>query len=127
MLPGPHRMRESRIRCGCLPRGCGGFAGDCAGAARLRLAEGVRLLRPEEQVFTAMLDGWRNQQPARNLARSTVEGRKNTVRAFAACVSAYQWLWTLRSGQTLPELLPGGARRPPPITSGGAPAGSPGT
>ena len=30
-----------------------------------------------------MLAGFANQQLARNLARSTVEGRENTVRAFA--------------------------------------------
>ena len=52
------------------------------GAVRLHLADGVPLLRPDEQVFQAMLDGWRNQQLARNLARSTVEGRENTVKAF---------------------------------------------
>ncbi len=63
------------------------------GAVRLHLAEGVPLLRPDEQVFTAMLEGWRNQQLARNLARSTVEGRESTVRAFAAYVSAYPWAW----------------------------------
>ena len=38
--------------------GCGG----------LHLVDGVPLLRPEEQVFAAMLDGWRNQQLARNLS-----------------------------------------------------------
>ena len=41
-----------------------------------------------------MLEGWRNQQLARNLARSTVEGRENTVRAFAGYVGAYPWAWT---------------------------------
>ena len=55
---------------------------------RLHLADGVPLLRPDEQVFRAMLEGWRNQQLARNLAVSTVEGRENTVRAFADYVSA---------------------------------------
>lgn len=30
------------------------------GSARLQLAAGVPLLRPEEQVFEAMLTGWRN-------------------------------------------------------------------
>ena len=65
-----------------------------AGAARLHLADGVALLRPEEQVFTAMLAGFANQQLARNLARTTVEGRENTVRAFAAYVSTYPWQWT---------------------------------
>ena len=63
------------------------------GAVRLHLADGVPLLRPEDQVFQAMLDGWRNQQLARNLARSTVEGREATVKAFAGYVSAYPWVW----------------------------------
>jgi integrase/recombinase XerC len=61
---------------------------------RLHLADGVPLLRPDEQVFQAMLGGWRNQQLARNLARSTVEGQEITVRAFAGYVSAYPWAWT---------------------------------
>jgi len=41
-----------------------------------------------------MLAGFANQQLARNLARTTVEGRENTVRAFAAYVNAYPWHWT---------------------------------
>ena len=52
-------------------------------AAGLVLASGLPLLHPEEQVFSAMLDGWRNQQLARNLAVSTVDGREVKVRAFA--------------------------------------------
>jgi hypothetical protein len=36
----------------------------------------VALLHPEEQVFKAMLDGWRNQQLARNLALSTIGKRR---------------------------------------------------
>ena len=44
------------------------------GSAGLHLAAGVPLLRPAEQTFEAMLDGWRNQQLARRLAFSTVEG-----------------------------------------------------
>jgi integrase/recombinase XerC len=54
--------------------------GPAPGVARLYLADGVPLLRPEEQVFNAMLDGCRNQQLARNLAFSTVEGREQVVR-----------------------------------------------
>ena len=65
-----------------------------AGSARLHLASGVALLRPEEQAFAAMLDGWRNQQLARRLAFSTVEGRERTVRAFAAHADAFPWGWT---------------------------------
>ncbi|MET8406434.1 hypothetical protein ABZV53_46485, partial [Streptomyces sp900116325] len=64
-----------------------GFNGSIPGAARLLLVDGVALLRPEEQVFTAMLTGFANQQLARNLARTTVEGRENTVKAFAAYVN----------------------------------------
>jgi integrase/recombinase XerC len=58
------------------------------------LASGVALLRPEDQVFEAMLDGWRNQQLARNLAFSTIEGRENRVRAFARHAEAFPWRWT---------------------------------
>ncbi|MGH3683963.1 MAG: tyrosine-type recombinase/integrase [Pseudonocardiaceae bacterium] len=64
------------------------------GSAGLQLAAGVGLLRPEEQVFTAMLDGWRNQQLARNLAFSTINGREKTVAAFAGHADAFPWLWT---------------------------------
>lgn len=64
------------------------------GAARLQLADGVQLLRPEEQVFEAMLDGWRNQQLARNLALSTINGRERKVRAFATHADAFPWSWS---------------------------------
>jgi site-specific recombinase XerD len=64
------------------------------GSARLQLAAGVPLLRPEEQVFEAMLTGWRNQQLARNLAFSTIEGRERSVRAFARHCGALPWLWS---------------------------------
>ncbi|WP_246203486.1 hypothetical protein [Streptomyces tailanensis] len=66
--------------------------GSIPGAAGLHLVDGVALLRPEEQVFAAMLTGFANQQLARSLARTTVEGRENTVKAFAAYVNAYPWL-----------------------------------
>jgi len=75
-----------------------GSNGSAPGAARLQLVDGVPLLRPAEQVFDAMLDGWRNQQLARNLAASTVEGRRATVRAFAAATNAFPWQW-------LPQML----------------------
>ena len=68
--------------------------GVAPGAARLHLVGGVSLLRPEDQVFAAMLAGFGNQQLARNLARSTVEGREHAVRAFAAYVNAFPWQWS---------------------------------
>ncbi|MEV5497677.1 hypothetical protein AB0M50_20000 [Nonomuraea fuscirosea] len=82
-----------------------GTDGSIPGAARLHLVDGITLLRPEEQVFTAMLAGFANQQLARNLARSTVEGRENTVKAFAAYVNTYPWQWT-------PAMVDEMARRP---------------
>lgn len=64
------------------------------GAVGLHLLGNLPLLRPEEQVFTAMLDGWRNQQLARNLAFSTIEGRENAVRSFIHHADAFPWTWT---------------------------------
>jgi site-specific recombinase XerD len=64
------------------------------GAAGLVLAGGLPLLHPQEQVFDAMVDGWRNQQLARNLAASTVAGREEKVRAFARHCDAFPWQWT---------------------------------
>ncbi|MFF0659456.1 tyrosine-type recombinase/integrase [Micromonospora tulbaghiae] len=68
-------------------------AGGAPGAAGLVLADGVALLRPEEQVFVAMCDGWRAQQLARNLAFATIDKRLQVVRAFAAHADAYPWQW----------------------------------
>lgn len=62
--------------------------------ARLQLVDGVALLRPEEQVLQAMLDGWRNQQLARNLAFSTIEQRERKVQAFFRYTNAFPWEWT---------------------------------
>lgn len=64
------------------------------GLARLHLAGGVALLRPEEQAFAAMLEGWRSQQLARRLAFSTVDARERMVLAFAAHAGAFAWSWT---------------------------------
>ncbi|MGH9263019.1 MAG: site-specific integrase, partial [Acidimicrobiales bacterium] len=64
------------------------------GMAGLHMAPGLALLRPEEQAFSAMLDGWGSQQLARNLAPGTVAGRQRVVRAFATHAAAYPWAWT---------------------------------
>ena len=58
------------------------------------LVDGVALLHPEPQVFEAMLDGWRNQMLARNLAETTIRNRLNQVRAFADHSGAFPWQWT---------------------------------
>ena len=59
----------------------------------MHLAAGVPLLHPDEQVFAAMLEGWRAQQLARNLAFATVGRRQAMVRAFAAHADAMPWRW----------------------------------
>lgn len=64
------------------------------GAVSLVLADGVRLLHPEPQLFEAMLTGWRNQMLARNLAESTVTARIREVRAFQAHNNTYPWEWS---------------------------------
>lgn len=71
-----------------------GDEGALAGSARLVLLDGVALLRSDEQVFEAMLEGWRNQGLARNLARSTVQARERQVRAFQAHAATFPWEWT---------------------------------
>jgi integrase/recombinase XerC len=68
-----------------------GSEGASAAAA---FASGVALLHPQDQVFTAMLTGWRNQQLARRLAFSTVQARERMVRAFAAHSQSYPWGWS---------------------------------
>jgi integrase/recombinase XerC len=67
--------------------------GRAPGSAGLHLAGGVRLLHPDEQVFAAMLDGWRAQQLARNLGFATIGKREAVVRAFAAHADALPWAW----------------------------------
>jgi integrase/recombinase XerC len=64
------------------------------GTAGLHLVAGVSLLRPDEQVFQAMIDGWRSQQLARNLALGTVAKRLTVVRTFAGHANCYPWQWT---------------------------------
>ena len=64
------------------------------GSAGLHLAAGVPLLHPDEQVFAAMLEGWRAQQLARNLALATIGRREAMVRAFAAHADAMPWAWS---------------------------------
>ena len=69
------------------------------GAAGLVLVDGVPLLHPEPQVFEAMLEGWRNQMLARNLAVSTITSRAQQVRAFAEHAEHVPVEWSLAAGR----------------------------
>jgi len=67
------------------------------GSAQLILTEGVVLLRPDEQLFEAMLRGWRDQGLARNLAPATLTARERQLRAFHTHAASFPWQWTLQS------------------------------
>jgi site-specific recombinase XerD len=58
------------------------------------VAAGVPLLRPDAQVFEAMLEGWRQQQLSRSLAFSTVDDRLKLLRRFQAHSGEFPWQWT---------------------------------
>jgi site-specific recombinase XerD len=64
------------------------------GAASLTLVAGAALLRPDAQVFEAMLEGWRRQQLSRNLASTTIESSLQLVRRFQAHSGDHPWQWT---------------------------------
>lgn len=59
------------------------------------LADGVALLRPEDQVLAAMLTGWERQMLARNLSAATIRNRQAQVRAFVAHANEYPWTWMI--------------------------------
>ena len=65
-----------------------------AGSESLVLADGVPLLHPDTQLFEAMLEGWRNQMLARNLAPATIRNQIGQVRAFTAHTNEYPWRWS---------------------------------
>jgi len=67
---------------------------EIAGAAHLVVVAGAALLRPDEQVFDAMLEGWTNQQMARNLAVDTIRARIVLVRRFVDHAGEFPWAWT---------------------------------
>lgn len=55
-----------------------------------------------ERTFEEMLQGWRNQQLARNLAFGTINGREAQIRRFVADGGEYPWRW---SAQLVDEWL----------------------
>ncbi|WP_439659165.1 tyrosine-type recombinase/integrase [Lentzea sp. HUAS TT2] len=60
----------------------------------MHLVRGVPLLHAEEQVFAAMLQGWGNQQLARNLKPSSIESGVRVVRRFFEHAGTYPWWWS---------------------------------
>jgi integrase/recombinase XerC len=68
--------------------------GEVAGAASLVLVSGAELLRPDLQLFDAMLVGWRDQQLSRNLAPGTVEAGASVIARFQIHSGEFPWCWT---------------------------------
>ena len=69
-----------------------------ASPAALRLitsASNVALANPEAQVFSAMIDGWRNQQLSRGLREQTIRNWTATVTRFRDFVDKPPWRWTV--------------------------------
>ena len=66
---------------------------DLPGSATLKLVADVVLLDPESSVFTAMLDGWADQQRARFLRSATIQARESVVRRFSDFTGEYPWRW----------------------------------
>ena len=65
-----------------------------AGAAGLVLVSGVELLRPDVQLFEAMVEGWRHQQLSRNLNVRTIEAGASLVVRFQVHTGVFPWAWT---------------------------------
>jgi site-specific recombinase XerD len=47
-----------------------------------------------DRTLEQMLEGWRNQQLARNLAFGTINGREAEIRRFVADIGEFPWRWT---------------------------------
>src|ERR1700730_8488413 len=63
-------------------------------AARLRVVGSEAEESLARAVFESMLDGWRCQRLARNLAETSIEGGARIVRRFGKSVGSYPWQWT---------------------------------
>jgi len=60
----------------------------------LVLVSGAALLRPDVQLFEAMLEGWRHQQASRNLAPATIAAGIGVVARFQQHAGEFPWTWT---------------------------------
>ena len=65
-----------------------------AGSASLVLVSGAKLLRPDLQVFEAMLDGWSHQRASRILSTATITAGVGLVRRFQVHSGEFPWRWT---------------------------------
>jgi len=71
------------------------FGSSPAALRLLTSASNVALANPEQQVFDAMMDGWRNQQLSRGLREQTIQNRVATVARFREFADKPPWKWTV--------------------------------
>jgi hypothetical protein len=64
------------------------------GAPRLRGVGESLEVSPEHDVFEEMVEGWRPQRLARNLALATVDSGARVLRRFCHEVRSYPWQWS---------------------------------
>lgn len=64
------------------------------GSASVVLVAGASLLRPEAQMFDAMLRGWSEQKMSRNLGVTSVDGAVRVVERFQEHSGEFPWAWT---------------------------------
>ena len=67
---------------------------EVAGAAHLVVVSGATMLRPDAQLFDAMLQGWSCQQTARRLSPATISSTVGLVRRFQTHTGVFPWEWT---------------------------------
>jgi hypothetical protein len=87
-VPTSHLMRHSPVHCKTKIEG--GRRYERAAGPSCTWPTGTQLTRPDSRVFSAMLEGWRNQQQARNFALATIDARARAAHSLAhqadACV-----------------------------------------
>lgn len=63
------------------------------GVPEILLSGDLRLLRPDERVFEAMLEGWRAQLLARGLSTAYIRSSCRVVERFQAHSNEFPWSW----------------------------------
>ena len=79
-------MRGSRVRCALVELVPGQIPD-------YLLDDSIGLLRADDRVFEAMLDGWRAQQLARGLTTAHIKTSSRMVTRFQEHANEYPWTW----------------------------------
>lgn len=58
---------------------------------RILRRDDISLLRADETVFNAMIEGWRAQKLARGLAIDTIKSRHRVISRFVQFTNEYRW------------------------------------